>query len=441
MKLLVVGDVAPATGFGRVTREFCRRWLAAGVDLRIIGINFRGRLGELVDLFEGNASSVEIKHRLDEIDADPLTDLILPAASANQMDGMGHLLTAPAIQGRISAPRWDGWKPEQMFMVGDPAAVAVRVQQSQGAMETLPVWNYVPIEGVGQSPLSRDYWRHVRPVAMSEFGQRELTRLMGYEVPMIPHGISESFYPISPTRPGSFKGETVQSKEIAKQKFGVQGRTVLLRVDRFNDRKNYPALLRSLGPVLQRHPEVLLVINHSFADDGIGGGQAGFMAEHLSQMVGAFQMNGSWTHPQVKLLGAHDTFRGLGEQELNVLYNAADVYVSPTMAEGFGLCLAEAAATACPVVTTDYAAGPEVVGEGGLFAKVAATFTSRYSNEWAIVDEADFAEKVEYLIEHPAKRRALGDVAQRHVQRYSWADAAQSFLELFRSVDEVARAA
>lgn len=432
MKLLVIGDVAPATGFGRVTRELTRRWIAAGVDVRILGINWWGRAGEVQNLLD-QGTSEEIKARLDEIDADPLTSRIIPAASVDRQDGMGWRLTAPAILGMIHGPGWDGWVPEQVFIVADPAAMMLRINNADGSLERIPAWNYVPIEGEGQSPASRQTWSHVQPVAMSDFGGRVLTKLLSRPVPVIPHGISEAFYPISPSRPGSFRGQTVQSKDVAKEKFGLAGRTVILRVDRFNDRKNYPALLRSLGPVLQRHPEAIVVINHSFNDDGLGGGSAGYMVEHLSKMPGAFQVDGRWTHPQVKLLGAHDTFRGLAEPDLNVLYNAADIYASPTMCEGFGLCLAEAASTACPVVTTDYAAGPEVVGDGGLLAKVATTFTSRYANEWAIVDEDDFAQKVEYLIEHPAKRRAIGEAGARHVQRFSWDEAAARFLALFES--------
>ena len=207
----------------------------------------------------------------------------------------------------------------------------------------------------------------------------------------------------------------------------MAGRTVLLRTDRFVPRKDYPALFRSLGPVLERHPDALLVVHCAPQDEG------GIMAELLSKMPGAYMIDDKWTHPAVKLTRAHDTFRGLSDADLNVLYNAADIYVSPTMAEGFGLCLAEAAACGVPVVTTDYAAGPEAVGEGALLARPRDYITNIYAHHWALVDEEDFATKVEYLIEHPAKRRAIGEAGRRHVARFSWDSAAEAFLSMFKA--------
>jgi glycosyltransferase involved in cell wall biosynthesis len=48
------------------------------------------------------------------------------------------------------------------------------------------------------------------------------------------------------------------------------------------------------------------------------------------------------------------------------LYNAADVLVSPSLFEGFGMTLLEAMACGTPVITSNVSSMPEVVGDSGL---------------------------------------------------------------------------
>lgn len=54
------------------------------------------------------------------------------------------------------------------------------------------------------------------------------------------------------------------------------------------------------------------------------------------------------------------------EQKINFL-RSSTLYVSPTLYEGFGIAIAEALATGCPVITSRNGAVPEVVGRCGVF--------------------------------------------------------------------------
>jgi len=421
MKLLVISDFAQ-TGFGRVGNELTRRFYDAGVDIRVIAINWGDRLGEAMRLLQQENSTDDVVHVLREMDADPLSPFKISAQAAG--DGMGYNLTAPAIRGMIRA--WQGWKPDCVLVVADPRAMVERIVRSEGAFNDVPTFNYVPIEGDHLPPFWRSIWETITPVAMSEFGQTQLQELLGKPVPMVPHGVSDGFFQITPRTPGNFKGQSIASKDAAKAAVGVPGRTVLLRTDRFVLRKDYPALFHAVGPILTRHPDVVLVIHCSPQDEG------GQMAELISHLPGAFIHEGRWGHPQVKLTKAHDTFRGLTDGELNVLYNAADIYLSPTMAEGFGLTLAEAAACGVPVVTTDFAAGPEAVGPGAVLIPPRAHFVNVYAHNWALVDEDKFGAAVEHLIDKPAKRREIGAAGARYVAgRFTWDRAASEFLDLF----------
>ena len=412
MNLLILGDRAQ-TGFGRVTNELGQRFLAAGASVRILAVNWRGRDGEALGLIQRGATGAELAAHLDAFDADPLNALSISAGRHGDL--FGHNMLAPALLGDL----WNGWKPDRILVVADPQALGERLLRSDGLGE-VPTYNYVPIEGTGLPPCWDVLWERVTPVAMSEFGRTQLERLLGRPVAAIPHGVSDAFYPVSPERPG----DGITSKDGAKAALGLTGHLVLFRADRFVPRKNYPALFRSVAPVLAEHPEAMLFLHCAPLDEG------GAMASLVSRLPGAFETNGTWRHPQVRITGGHDTFRGLPDVALNVLYNAADIYVSPTQAEGFGLTLAEAASAAVPVVTTDFAAGPEVVGPGALLVPPSALFTNVYGFEWAAASEPLFTDAVRQLADHPTSRTEIGAAGARHIARYSWDRAAADFLEL-----------
>jgi glycosyltransferase involved in cell wall biosynthesis len=419
VKLLMIADVA-ATGFGRVGRELGSGLMALGWDVRVIGINWRGVAGEIASVEAKGPDAMRAV--LDTMAADPLMPFVIPA-SANG-DGMGHNLTAPAIRGQV----WRGWVPDRVLLIADPRAALDRLTMDEGACGSVRTWNYVPIEGTGLPPLWRDIWDIVEPVAMSEFGRAQLQALMGRPVALVPHGVSTPFHPVTVDRPGSWRGEPVTGKADAKERLGWAGRTVILRTDRFVKRKNYAGLFRIMRPVLAAHPDALLVLHCAAMDEG------GILDELISREPGAVRTSpGRWMHPQVVLTRGHDTFRGLSDADLNVLYNAADLYVSPTMAEGFGLCLAESLAAGVPVVTTDYAAGPEVCGPGAVTVPITGTWTNEYAHEWGVVDEAAFSAAVEHLITHPAARAELSAAGRRHVARYSWGAAADQFDTILRA--------
>lgn len=417
MKLLLISDLAN-TGFGRVGRELGRRFIEAGVDLRVIGVNWRGRTGEAMAALEAGHDAAKVAAVISEIDSDPFWQSVKPAALGG--DGMGHNLTRPAIEGHV----WPDWTPDKVLIVADPWALYEKLTTDGGAIGHVPTWCYVPIEGIGLPPSWAALWNHVQPIAMSEFGRIQLEKLLRRPVDLVHHGVSETFYPVSPTRPGDYKGVKVTSKDAAKDVFGWRGKTVILRVDRLVPRKNYPALFTSMEPVLDEWPDAKLVIHCSPIDEG------GDASSFLSHMKRAERRGATWSHPQITFTKAHDTFRGLSDESLNVLYNAADIYVSPTMAEGFGLCEAEALSCGVPVVVTDYSACPEVVGPGGSLVPVERLVTNQYANKWALVDEAAFSKAVSRLIEKPARRREQGEAGRRHVAQFTWQGAADAFLAI-----------
>ena len=124
---------------------------------------------------------------------------------------------------------------------------------------------------------------------------------------------------------------------------------------------------------------------------------------------------------QLGALGIADrvTLRlGLGARELVSLYATAQVAVSPSLFEGFGLPAAEAMACGLPLVAARGGALPEVVGDAGVLVPVA--------------DEAALAEAIAALLVDPQRREALGRAARLRVkERFRWRDAASALVNVY----------
>ena len=56
----------------------------------------------------------------------------------------------------------------------------------------------------------------------------------------------------------------------------------------------------------------------------------------------------------------------LSDEELRCFYSSADLYLYPSLYEGFGLPILEAQACGCPVITSNRSSCPEIAGSGAV---------------------------------------------------------------------------
>ncbi|MBM3474720.1 MAG: glycosyltransferase family 4 protein [Armatimonadetes bacterium] len=95
-------------------------------------------------------------------------------------------------------------------------------------------------------------------------------------------------------------------------------------------------------------------------------------------------------------------------QELDRLYAAADAFVFPSLTEGFGIVLIEAAAAGLPLIATTSTGAPDLVGDSGCGFLVPPR------------DPAALAERIDYVASHRQERLEMGRRARQRARLFTW---------------------
>jgi len=108
--------------------------------------------------------------------------------------------------------------------------------------------------------------------------------------------------------------------------------------------------------------------------------------------------------------------------ELPLWYNAAELFVYPSLYEGFGLPPLEAMACGTPVVTANTSSLPEVVGEAGLTVDP--------------LDAEGLAETIRRALDDGALRREMKERGLQRAKGFSCTKAAQETVQVYRRAME-----
>ncbi len=134
---------------------------------------------------------------------------------------------------------------------------------------------------------------------------------------------------------------------------------------------------------------------------------------HGSEAVHEF-IRGESLENRVKLLGHVD------DAQLGRLYQAASVFLFPSLEEGFGIPVLEAMAAGAPVVTSNVSSMPEVGGDAALYVDPH--------------DPADIAQKVIQAVEDSTTRAGLVQKGLERAGEFTWARTAQATLAVYDEV-------
>lgn len=206
-----------------------------------------------------------------------------------------------------------------------------------------------------------------------------------------------------------FAAPEVESRvEEVRKRYGLPQR-FLVHVGSLIPVKNLPALVRAYGALIAARPdlaEVQLVL--------VGG--AGWGAQEVREQIRASRLE-----DRVHLTGF------VPEPDLPALYRAAELFVFPSLYEGFGIPALEAMASGTPLVCSRASCLPEVVGGAGLF------FDPH--------DEGQMTEAMARALSDEALREALAERGRERAPRFSWKATAEGTLEAYERAFHAARRA
>ncbi len=105
------------------------------------------------------------------------------------------------------------------------------------------------------------------------------------------------------------------------------------------------------------------------------------------------------------------------DDELDVLYANALVYIFPSQCEGFGLPPLEAMAHGVPVVSSKSTCLPEILGEAAVY--------------FDAINPQDMAEKINKILSEESSRQKLIAAGYEQIKKYSWKKMAEETLKIY----------
>jgi alpha-1,3-rhamnosyl/mannosyltransferase len=230
-----------------------------------------------------------------------------------------------------------------------------------------------------------------RLIAVSECTRQDAIRTLGIapeRICTIHSGVAGAFFDV----PSALVNQV-------RLRYGLQ-RPFVLFVGTIEPRKNVDLLLdafESLPPSMRDHWDLVVVGPEGWAADA--------------------------TMMRMRHAGCLGNVRYLGyipEPDLAPLTAAADIFVYPSLYEGFGFPVAQAMAAGVAVITSDVSSLPEVAGNAALLVDPRS--------------QSELRAALVRLMGSPDLRKALGLAGRARAQAFRWEACAAKSLEFFHDV-------
>ncbi len=240
-------------------------------------------------------------------------------------------------------------------------------------------------------PLSTKYAARVadRIIAVSKFTKKQLIERLNTrsnKIKVVYEGVEREFFE---------RRRRSEEVERVKRKYGIEGR-YLFFVGSLQPRKNLPFMIQVFTELRKKYTDLKLVL----------AGGKGWLYEEIFAAPKKFGVEKEVIFPG-----------RVSDDELACLLQGAEIYVQPSITEGFGLPVLEAMAAGCPVVVSDGGALPEVVS------------SSKYQVA-KVNNESEWVGKVGMILDNGQLRKRLVDRGRERVREFSWEKAAQETLRV-----------
>jgi glycosyltransferase involved in cell wall biosynthesis len=225
-----------------------------------------------------------------------------------------------------------------------------------------------------------------RVIAVSESTKRDLVEQYGLspdKVDVVHNGVDPGFQPLPVGQVAAFRREK-----------GLPDRFILF-VGTLEPRKNVVRLVEAYARLTKERPPLMLV------------GGKGWLYDEIFTRVEALGLSS-----EVRFVGY------VPADALPLWYSAADLFVYPSLYEGFGLPPLEAMACGTAVISSTASSLPEVVGEAGL-----------------LIDPADteaLAKAMEQVLSDTEMRKQMQSAGLVQAQNFSWEKTARQTIESYR---------
>lgn len=225
--------------------------------------------------------------------------------------------------------------------------------------------------------------RSQRVIAISQSTRADLIELLGtpaQKIDVVPHGL------------GATRRAAPASEAAVRQRLALDDRRVALSLSAKRPHKNLVRLIGALARIpAERRPVLVL---------------PGYPTWHEAQL-----------HERVAALGLERDVRlagWLSAEQLEGLWEVAELFVYPSLYEGFGLPVLEAMARGVPVACSNTSSLPEVAADAALL--------------FDPLDEGAIAASIETLLAQPSERERLQAAGRLRAQQFTWKRAAQGTL-------------
>jgi glycosyltransferase involved in cell wall biosynthesis len=187
-----------------------------------------------------------------------------------------------------------------------------------------------------------------------------------------------------------------KAKELVKKHFGIND-PYIFTIGRNQVYKNVQSLIKAFS-ILPDH----LKKNYTLVI-------AGNKAEEYQPMINDLSLQ-----EYVKPLGY------IPEDLLPVLYSGSELFVFPSLYEGFGFPPLEAMSFGVPVISSDIDTMKEVLEDSAV-----------YFNPY---DQNDIADKIQLMLNNLSLCMEMSEKGLSHVKKYSWENTASKTLQVYHSI-------
>jgi glycosyltransferase involved in cell wall biosynthesis len=412
LKILYYGDSPLAqTGMGRVADNMLKHiYKATKASIEVVGIN----------------------HNFPYYDREEYPYKIFPA-NFNGGDPLGRdMIREFILQGRFDVLIMDN-DPEILYSLL-PAIKQSQIENKFKTVAYFPIDTEAPFVGDMVKELIKaiDY-----PCVFTEFAKSACIENYGKiaeKLTVIYHGVDTDIY-----KPCNL----IDRKKFRLDVFDVDDDTFLItNVGRNQWRKDFYRTIIGFLLFYREHNDSVLYLHAKRKDIG-GDLLAQFMSCCSQVGLDSTEMikNG-----RVKFTGDNfNTFTGISQENLAMVYACSDVVVSTNVGEGFGLPTVEAMACNTPVVLPDNTATTELVGvkeERGYLID-SGTNVNLWDIDYGFsevprpkVDIYSFVERLNTVYNNREEAKGKAKKALDWVQNYTWKDLSKKFVNIIKEIQE-----